>query len=113
MAEMRLQLVEELVPLGDRGVVLVAEIADLVAETLSSRFLKASRAIRAEGSEANACSTDRLTDFVATVSAKDQQLGDWLQRALAAFFAGEAVPKLDRRRKAEPVAQAVEPAAQG
>ena len=35
------------------------------------------------------------------------------QTSLAAFFAGEAVPQLDRRRKAEPVAQAVEPAAQG
>ena len=58
-----------------------------------------------ESPEANACSTDpmdRLTDFVATVSTKDPQLGDWLQLALAAFFAGEPVPDLKRRRKVGP-----------
>ena len=43
----------------------------------------------------------QLADFVATVSAKDQHLGDWLQRALAAFFAGEAVPTLDRRSRSK------------
>ena len=39
---------------------------------------------------------DWLADFVATVSAEDQQLGDWLQQALAAFMAGETVPRFKR-----------------
>ena len=55
-----------------------------------------------EITEANALSIDRLTDFVATVSAKDPQLGDWLQRALAAFMAGEELPRLKRSRQERP-----------